>query len=54
MYIQVDTEYFRSITSLVVFVLLFLWVDVLGGAMDDLSRAASENIQFVLGAMKDG
>ena len=37
-----------------IFILLFLWVDVLGGAMDDLSHAASENIQFVLGAMRDG
>ena len=42
------------ISMLGIFVLLFLWVDVLGGAMDDLSHAASENIQFVLGAMRDG
>jgi hypothetical protein len=37
-----------------IFVLLYLWVDVLGGAMDDLSHAAVENIQLVLGAMING
>ena len=42
------------ISMLGIFILLFLWVDVLGGAMDDLSQTASENIQFVLGAMRDG
>ena len=42
------------ISMLGIFVLLFLWVDVLGGVMDDLSHSASENIQFVLGAMRDG
>ena len=42
------------ISMLGIFILLFLWVDVLGGAMDDLSHTASENIQFVLGAMRDG
>jgi hypothetical protein len=35
-------------------VLLYLWVDVLGGAMDDLSHAAAENIQLVLGTMING
>ena len=42
------------ISMLGIFILLFLWVDVLGGAMDDLSHTASENIQSVLGAMRDG
>ena len=42
------------ISMLGIFVLLFLWVDVLGGAMDELSHAAIENIQSVLGAMRDG
>jgi len=37
-----------------IFVLLYLWVDVLGGAMDDLSRSAIENVQLVLGAMTNG
>ena len=41
------------ISMLGVFVLLFLWVS-LGGAMDELSHAAIENIQSVLGAMRDG
>ena len=27
---------------------------MLGGAMDELSHSAIENIQFVLGAMRDG
>ena len=42
------------ISMIGIFVLLFLWVDVLGGAMDDLSHAAVENIQLVLGAMNNG
>ena len=42
------------ISMLGIFVLLFLWVDVLGGAMDELSHAAIENIQSILGAMRDG
>jgi flagellar biosynthetic protein FliR len=42
------------ISMIGIFVLLFLWVDVLGGAMDDLSHAAAENIQFVLGTMING
>ena len=37
-----------------VFVLLYLWVDVLGGAMDALSHAAIENVQSVLGAISNG
>jgi hypothetical protein len=37
-----------------IFVLLYLWVDVLGGAMDDLSHAAIENVQSVLGAISNG
>ena len=42
------------ISMIGIFVLLYLWVDVLGGAMDDLSHAAAENIQLVLGAMTNG
>jgi len=42
------------ISMLGIFVLLYLWVDVLGGAMDDLSRSAIENVQLVLGAMTNG
>jgi len=42
------------ISMIGIFVLLFLWVDVLGGAMDDLSHAAAENIQLVLGTMING
>ena len=42
------------ISMIGIFVLLYLWVDVLGGAMDDLSHAAAENIQLVLGAMING
>ena len=42
------------ISMIAIFVLLYLWVDVLGGAMDDLSHAAVENIQLVLGAMING
>ena len=42
------------ISMISIFVLLYLWVDVLGGAMDDLSHAAVENIQLVLGAMING
>ena len=42
------------ISMLGVFVLLFLWVDVLGGAMDELSHSAIENIQIVLGKITDG
>ena len=42
------------ISMIAIFVLLYLWVDVLGGAVDDLSHAAVENIQLVLGAMING
>ena len=42
------------ISMLGIFVLLYLWVDVLGGAMDDLSHAAIENVQSVLGAISNG
>ena len=42
------------ISMIGIFVLLYLWVDVLGGAMDDLSHAAAKNIQFVLGTMING
>ena len=42
------------ISMIGIFVLLYLWVDVLGGAMDDLSHAAAKNIQLVLGAMING
>ena len=42
------------ISMIGIFVLLYLWVDVLGGAMDDLSHAAAENVQLVLGAMING
>ena len=42
------------ISMIGIFVLLYLWVDVLGGAMDDLSHAAAENIQLVLGSMING
>ena len=42
------------ISMIGIFVLLYLWVDVLGGAMDDLSHAAAENIQLVLGTMING
>ena len=42
------------ISMIGIFVLLYLWVDVLGGTMDDLSHAAAENIQLVLGAMNNG
>ena len=42
------------ISRIGIFVLLYLWVDVLGGAMDDLSHAAVENIQLVLGTMING
>ena len=42
------------ISMLGIFVLLFLWADVLGGAMDELSHSASENIQIVLGAISNG
>lgn len=42
------------ISMIGIFVLLYLWVDVLGGAMDDLSHAAAENIQLVLGTMTNG
>jgi flagellar biosynthetic protein FliR len=42
------------ISMLGIFVLLYLWVDVLGDAMDDLSRSAIENVQFILGAMING
>ena len=42
------------ISMIGIFVLLYLWVDVLGGAMDDLSHDAAENIQLVLGTMTNG
>ena len=42
------------ISMIGIFVLLYLWVDVLGGAMDDLSHAAAENIQLVHGTMING
>ena len=42
------------ISMIGIFVLLYLWVDVFGGAMDDLSHAAAENIQLVLGTMING
>ena len=42
------------ISMLGIFVLLYLWVDVLGGAVDDLSHAAIENVQLVLGAISNG
>ena len=42
------------ISMLGIFVLLYLWVDVLGGAMDDLSHAAIENVQSILGAISNG
>ena len=42
------------ISMIGIFVLLYLWVDVLGGAMDDLSHAAVENIQLILGTMING
>lgn len=42
------------ISMIGVFVLLYLWVDVLGGAMDELSHTAIENIQTLLGAMTNG
>ncbi|MDA7648291.1 flagellar biosynthetic protein FliR [Alphaproteobacteria bacterium] len=42
------------ISMIGIFVLLYLWVDVLGGAMDNLSHAAAENIQLVLGSMTNG
>ena len=42
------------ISMIGIFVLLYLWVDVLGGAMDDLSHSAAENIQLVLGTMING
>ena len=42
------------ISMLGIFVLLFLWVDVLGGAMDELSHSAIENIQIILGKITDG
>ena len=42
------------ISMIGIFVLLYLWVDVLGGAMDDLSHAAAKNFQLVLGAMING
>jgi flagellar biosynthetic protein FliR len=42
------------ISMIGIFVLLYLWVDVLGGAMDDLSHAAAENIQLVLWTMTNG
>ena len=42
------------ISMIGIFVLLYLWVDVLGGAMDDLSHAAAENILLVLGTMING
>ena len=42
------------ISMIGIFVLLYLWVDVLGGAMDDLSHAAADNIQLVLGTMING
>ena len=42
------------ISMIGIFVLLYLWVDVLGGAMDDLSHAAIENVQSVLGAISNG
>ena len=42
------------ISMLGIFVLLYLWVDVLGGAVDDLSHAAIENVQSVLGAISNG
>ena len=42
------------ISMLGIFVLLFLWVDVLGGAMDDLSHAAIDNMQVLLGAISNG
>ena len=42
------------ISMIGIFVLLYLWVDVLGGAMDDLSHSAAENIQLVLGTMTNG
>ncbi|MEK9850077.1 MAG: flagellar biosynthetic protein FliR [Candidatus Puniceispirillum sp.] len=42
------------ISMLGIFVLLYLWVDVLGGAMDDLSHAAIDNMQVLLGAISNG
>lgn len=42
------------ISMLGIFLLLYLWVDVLGGALDDLSHAAVESVEQVLGAMTNG
>ena len=42
------------ISMIGIFVLLYRWVEVLGGARDNLSHAAAENIQLVLGTMNNG
>ena len=42
------------ISMLAIFLLLYLWVDVLGGAMDDLAHAAVDNIQQLLGLISNG
>jgi len=42
------------ISMLGIFVLLYLWVDVLGGAVDDLSHSAIDNVQLVLRAISNG
>jgi len=42
------------ITMLAVFILLYIWVDALGGAFEELSRTAIENIQNILLGMGHG
>ena len=42
------------ISMLAVFILLFLWVDALGGSFEDLSRSVVENVQNILGMIANG
>jgi flagellar biosynthetic protein FliR len=42
------------ISMIVIFILLFLWVEALGGSLNSLSQMAVENMQNVLGALANG
>ena len=42
------------ISMIVVFVLLYMWVDVLGYSLTDLSRSGVDSVRSVLGKMING
>ena len=42
------------ISMIVVFVLLYMWVDVLGYSLTDLSQSGVDSVRSVLGKMTNG